>query len=180
MTTTTLTTTSTLNLSAYSNVYTEAREGAGAVLGEWPWVGQYRGGGQFDVTQVAMAFSTATLTGSFVKATLSLTVEESYGNTTVEVREHDWPASASAFVPGTGLTSKPLVGSVQVGPGGRRDVSITLSAFDLKKPFKILLVISDQTNGVAPTGDTTLLVTAARLEITTAPSRRLNRTFRWL
>jgi hypothetical protein len=131
------------------------------------------------VNQVMVAFDTTVLPSEIAAASLVLTVEESYGNTTVEVREHDWPENASAFVPGAQLASKRLVGNAQVGPGGQRIVTIPLSAVSRQTPFKVVLTIADQTNNIAPTGDTTLLVTSARLDVTVASSRRI-RVFSWL
>lgn len=179
MTTTTLTPTATQNLASYAAGYANARNGIGVVVSQYPWVGQYFGG-QYELNLVMASFNPTALGGTFDKASLILTVDESYGTTTVEVREHDWPVGTTAWVPGAGLAGKRLVGSAQVGPGGLRTVTIPLTSFDLTKPFKILLTIADQTNGVAPTGDTTLLVSAARLDVTTAPGRRPLRSFRWL
>lgn len=179
MTTTTLTLTATQNLASYAADYEIARNGTGAVVSQYGWVGQYFSG-QYELNLVMASFDPTALSGDFDKASLILTIDESYGNTTVEVREHDWPLGVTAWVPGVGLADKRLVGSAQVGPGEQRTITIPLTAFDLTKPFKILLTIADQTNGVAPTGDTTLLVTGARLEVTTMPGRRPLRSFRWL
>jgi len=181
MTTTTLTPTATQNLASYASTYASARNGVGVVVSQFPWIGQYRASAsQFELNLVMASFDPTALGGVFDKASLILTVDESYGTTTVEVREHDWPIGITAWVPGAGLAAKRLVGSAQVGPGGQRTVTIPLVAFDLTKQFKILLTIADQTNGVAPTGDTTLLVSSARLDVTTALGRRPHRSFGWL
>lgn len=167
-TTTTLTLTSSLALSSYAPDYAPARAGNGVVASEWPWIGQYRATDQFEINQVMAAFDTTGVTGGLMSATLTITVDESYGNTTLEVREHDWAPDASAFVPGADLAAKRLLGSVTVAPGGRRDVSIALAAFDLTRPLKVVLAIADQRLGVEPAGDTTLLVSDASLAVTTA------------
>lgn len=178
-TTTTLDLSGTLALASYSANYTVAQAGDGVVVAVYPWIGQYYAG-QFELSQVCAAFDTAGLSGALVSAALTITVDESYGNTTVEVRQHDWPATIEAWVPGLDLASKSLLGSTTVAPGGKRDITIPLSAFALTAPLKIILAIADQRLNLAPTGDTTLLVTNARLAVTTEPARRASRTFNWL
>ncbi len=169
-TTTTLTLTSSLALSSYAPDYAQARAGNGVVASEWPWIGQYRATDQFEINQVMAAFDTTGVTGGLVSATLTITIGESYGNTVLEVREHDWNADASAFVPGNDLAANRLLGSAQIGPGGQRDVTISLASLGLTRPLKIVLAIADQRLGVEPTGDTTFYVSNARLAVTTATS----------
>lgn len=178
-TTTTLNLASTLALASYSSNYAFAQAGDGVVVAAYPWIGQYRSS-TYELSQVFAAFDTGGLSGGFVSANLILTVDESYDTTIVEVRQHDWAADITAWVPGADLASKPLLGSVQVAPGGRRDITIPVSAFALTAPLKIVLAIADQRNNVTPTGDTTLLVSNARLTVTTEPARRASRTFNWL
>lgn len=173
---TTLTIGSTLFLASYASTYPVARIGAGAVVSDWPWIGQYFSG-QYEVNQVFGSFDTTSLSGQIVEATLTMTVLESYGDTVLEVREHDWPATTAAFVPGDLLNGKRLVGSAPLGPGGERDISIPLGPIDQLRPFKFLMTISDQTNNVAPTGDTTLIVDNVRLTVTVANRARF---FTWL
>lgn len=181
-TTTDFSLTSFMALASYATEYAEAAAGGGAVVSEWPWIGQYHATNpsQFEINQVMVEFDTASAIGDFVSAALAVTVEASYDSTLLEAREHDWTPDASAFVPGIALGSKRLLGSVAVGPGGQREITIALSQFDLTRPLKIVLAIADQRLGVAPTGDTTLLATDARLVVTTAPPRRPLRSFRWL
>lgn len=179
MATTTLNLASSLFLASYSSNYALAQAGDGVVVAAYPWIGQYFSG-TYELSQIMAAFDVGTLPGGFVSAALTLTIDESYGNTTVEVRQHDWAADITAWVPGAALASKPLLGSIQVAPGGKRDITIPLSAFALTAPLKIVLSIADQRNNVTPTGDTTLLVSNARLAVTTEPARRASRTFIWL
>lgn len=168
-TTTTLNLTSTMALASYSSSYALAQAGDGVVVAGYPWVGQYFAGA-YELSQVCAAFDTTALTGGFVSASLILTIDESYGTTVVEVRQHDWPATVQAWLPAANLASKPLLGSITVGPGGKRDITVPLTAFDLTAPLRVVLAIADQRLGVAPTGDTTLLVSNARLAVTTATS----------
>lgn len=179
-TTTTFVLAASMAVSSYAAVYADAAAGAGATVSEWYWIGQYPATDQFEVNQVMAAFDTTGVTGGLMSAVLTITVDESYGNTILEVREHDWAQDASAFVPGVVLSSKRLLGSASVAPGGQRDITITLAAFDLTRPLKIVLAIADQSLGVAPAGDTTLLVSDAHLSVTTAPIRRPPRAFGWL
>jgi|GEM_PF-1931576 len=167
-TTTTLDLAASLAVSAYAPVYTDAAAGAGATVSEWFWIGQYPATDQFEINQAMAAFDTTVVTGGLMSASLTITVDESHGNTILEVREHDWAADASAFVPGSALASKRLLGSAPIGPGGQRDITIALASFDLSRPLKFVLAIADQRLGAAPAGDTTLLVSNARLAVTTA------------
>lgn len=160
-------------VSAYSTDYQQAREGIGAVVSEYPWIGQYNSGYQYEVNQVMTSFSTASLSGSIVEARLVLNVVDSYGQSTLEVRKHDWIANdPTSFVAGSNLASKTLHGTYLVSPGTSGEIVIGLENLGSTDPLKFVFCISDQTNNVAPIDDNTILISDARLEIR---SRRMPR-----
>lgn len=160
-------------LASYAVTYPNARQGTDVTVSEYGWIGQYQSS-EFEVNQVMAGFATNAF-ASISEARLVLTVQESFG-LTLEVREHDWTAaSISSFVPGDSLASKNLLASVAIEEGFTGEISIPVSAFALDGSLKLILCDANQTAGVAPTGDDTMLVSNARLELiavadTTAPT----------
>lgn len=154
---------STLFLASYASTYANARNGQTVTVAEYPWIGQYLGGGQYEVNQVGLSFDQSGLSGPALEANLILTVTESYG-ATIEVREHDWTEGSTGSFVSTPSTKR-LLGSLAVAEGVTGDITIPLNVIGRKSPFKVILTIADQTNNVAPTGDDTILFAGARLEV---------------
>lgn len=152
-------------LAAYATAYEAAREGDGAVVSQWGWIGQYRGG-QYEINQVMIGFDPSSLSGQIAKASLVLNIFESYGPITLEVREHSWTSgSPASFVPGSHLSSKRLAGSLFLEAGRTGEVVIPLDVTGMTGPLKFVLAISDQRLGIAPTDDNTVRMTEGRLEV---------------
>lgn len=159
-------------LASYSANYQTSREGGGVVVSQWGWIGQYFGG-QYEANQVMIGFDPSSLSGQITTANLVLNIFESYGPITLEVRDHIWVAgSVSSFVPGSQLASKRLAGSLFLEAGRTGEVVIPVNLTGMTAPFKFVLAISDQTNGIAPTADNSVRFTTGRLEVKLAPTNQ--------
>lgn len=150
--------------------YAAAREGSGVskYISQYGWVGQYFGG-NYEVNQVFAGFDLSSLPANAVitAAKLTLTISESYGTTVVEVRQHDFQAnSINAFVAGSQLANKPLLGGANINDGFIGTVAVDLTGLTRVGLAKFVLASTTQRTGTAPTGDTTTRVTAAKLDVT--------------
>lgn len=152
--------------------YTAAREGLGSsvfVNTDYRWIGQYLGGGKYDVNQTFLRFDTgASIPAAhrIVSAKLILSVAESYGSTVLEARVQEWSVEdRSYFVPGTALGAKTLLGSQTVPSGVLGEVSIDLPGLTRMATTSMVLAAAGQRLGVPTTDDDTLRITNARLEI---------------
>lgn len=166
----TLNSTALLFAASTEATYAAAREGGnGRYVSEFGWIGQYFGGGPFEVNQVFASFDLSGLpTNALITgAKLIVTARESYGNHTVEVRSSAFtPGAATSFVPGSGLAAKPLLGSTAFADGFDFERQISLSGFTRENLANLVLAGAAQRTGTAPTGDTTTRIDSARLEIT--------------
>ncbi|WP_312084693.1 hypothetical protein [Brevundimonas sp.] len=154
--------------------FAAAREGSGVskYISQYGWVGQYYGG-NYEVNQVFAGFDLSSLPANaqITAAKLTLTIAESFGTTVVEVRQHDFANnSINAFVAGSQLASKPMLGGTVVNNGFIGTVAIDLTGLTRDGLAKFVLASTSQRTGTAPTGDTTTRVTAAKLDITYAAS----------
>lgn len=150
--------------------YAAAREGSGVskYISQYGWVGQYFGG-TYEVNQVFAGFDLSGLPANaqITAAKLTLTIAESFGTTVVEVRQHDFTNnSINAFVAGSQLANKPMLGGAVVNSGFIGSIAIDLTGLTRDGLAKFVLASTTQRTGAAPTGDTTTRVTAAKLDIT--------------
>jgi len=177
-----------LSITANDGDYAIAREGTGTnvYLNDLYWVGQYLGGGH-DVNQTFLGFDIASaipFENEITSAKLVLTVNEAYGLAVAEVRAHAWTSDGvTAFVPGSQLASKPLLGSTTISAGNSGEIVIDLTVVD-RATERIVLSAAAQRLGVPTTDDDTFRVTNARLELghrlSSAPVVRQPRWFHWL
>lgn len=166
----TLNSTALLFAASTEATYAAAREGGnGRYVSEFGWIGQYYGGGPFEVNQVFASFDLSGLPANaqITSAKLIVAARESYGNHTVEVRSSTFtPGAATSFVAGSGLAAKTLLGSTAFADGFDFERQIVLSGFTRESLASLVLAGAAQRTGTAPTGDTTTRIDSAKLEIT--------------
>lgn len=171
MPTVTLNSTATLFAATNEATYAAARERSGVsyYAAEYGWIGQYFGG-SYEVSQVFARFDLSLLPANalITSAKLILTVPESYGTHTVEVREVPafTPGNAAAFIPGSQLAARTLLGTTNFVDAFNITREIALTDFTRAGLANVVLHGLQQRTNVAPTGDTTTRVETAKLEVT--------------
>ena len=156
-----------LGVTSAHNVYETAREGTGpnVFVNQYPWVGQYRSGNH-EINQVFFTFDLTSIpaTSVITGAKLVLTISENYGSSTIEARYRRWtPNNTSSFVPGSQLAALPLLGSVTNGLGTRE---IVIGPTSRTRLSSIILSSAANRTGTPTTGDDTVLIGNATLEVT--------------
>ncbi|WP_312594830.1 hypothetical protein [Brevundimonas sp.] len=153
-----------------STIYSVAREGTGTEVFEnqYPWVGQYLGGGRHEVNQVFAQFDLssipvdATITGAVMRVTLG----ESYGTFAMEVRSS---AVLGPFIPGSELGSRTQLGSYLVTGAFVGTTNIPLSNVTRANLERVVFASAPQRTGTPTTNDDTARLDSVELEVTFTP-----------
>lgn len=170
------------SVAAYEVDYSDARAGLGAFSGGLLWVGQYFSGSQYEICQSFLTFDTSSIPpGAIANAKIVLAVAENYGASLIEARQHTFSADASAFIPGTDLASKTLLGSAPISGAVAADFELPVT-ISRSPTFQVALSTADQRTGTPPIADNSLRITGAHLvyDLVEGPAARSQRSFRWL
>lgn len=152
--------TAAFNASSYNPDYTSARTGTGLLKSSVLWVGQYKNGATYELSQAFLGFDLTAIpaNATITSATLRLTVAEGYGNFDLQVKKHSWASeTTSAWVPGESLGGKVTLGS-DLSPETPAVHNIGLTGIVPGAVNQMVLASEDTRVGMAPTADDTIMI----------------------
>ncbi len=146
---------------AYSNNYSEAREGsAGSTFVSdsspfTPYVGQRKPTSAHYCEQLSWQFDTSGVLGGIQSATLQLHLNAVPAvSVTIEMREKAYVVGDAGFVAGSAMSGHPLLGSKTFsGVSGPQSMPLTAANVPKSAAFGAYMAGANQRLSVAPTGD---------------------------